>query len=81
MQDADRERLHTGTIVLLDGGHSTFLKGHNPSEVAADIEEARLANFEFVWFQPADRDDNSVAVDPNKVIAVIRSQRRPKSAL
>lgn len=80
MQDEQYNDLHVGTLVLLEGGHSTFLKGESPTDVAAAIEEARTHDYNFVWFQPNDRADNSISFDPNKVVALIRPQRRPNGA-
>jgi hypothetical protein len=67
-----KEHQVESTIVQFEG-HSTFLKGLKMYEVASDLELAlKNSKEKFYFFSPEQQSQNSVAVDPTKVVALYR---------
>jgi len=59
------------TLIQLEGRHTSVVD-LTPVEVATDIEGARQAGYDFLWLQETDKEDNGVAIDPQKVVSLIR---------
>jgi hypothetical protein len=66
------------TLVMLDGGHSTLLKGCAPVDVEHLLAGAIDEGTRFVYLQHHDGyggHANSVCVDPRRVVALVRVDR------
>ena len=63
------------TLILMEGGHKTRLADVSVSDVEHALRDARTDEHEFVYFQTETHGDNGIAVDPRKVVAVVRDRR------
>lgn len=59
-------------LVLMDGGHSTYVPLLSVQEVEHELREAREQQMSFVYIQT--RGDNQLVIDPCKVVAVVASR-------
>jgi len=58
------------TLIFMEGGHSTLIKGMSVTEVEDAISDARAERITFVYLQPENFEDNTLCVDPHKVVAI-----------
>lgn len=59
------------TIVKLDGGHSTLIKGLTPSDVTHALDEYEAEGRKRVFLQGTQFGDNGLVLDVRKVSAIV----------
>ncbi len=64
------------TFLLLEGGHRTYLAETSVGDTERALAAARTQGLEFVYFQPPNHEDNSIAIDPRKVVGVVADRSR-----
>jgi hypothetical protein len=67
---------HDDVVILLEGGHKTFVTNTTVGEIERAISDARTAEHSFVYIQNViNGGPDACAVDPNKVVGVVARVR------
>lgn len=60
------------TLIMMDGGHTTLVKGVSVGDVDRCIVTAQHGSAPFVYIAaPGDDNPNRLAIDPFKVVALV----------
>jgi hypothetical protein len=66
---------HDATIIQFEGGHTTVVT-LLIQEVAAEIGDAREGQHSFYFIQAPNLPRNGLAIDPHRVVALVRTTTR-----
>jgi hypothetical protein len=74
-RDEHPKPIHEGTLLQLEGGHSTVIR-RPIIDVVHDLTAARQEGVEFVYIDSPSHGFNGFVIDPNKVVAFISTSSR-----